>query len=71
VGFDPRGYEGSKPEKVEKRRQLVAEVTAAMSGWLDLSAEQHERRRGEQGPDSPTHAGVRSLRFIRVSGERG
>lgn len=41
-GFDPRGYKGSKPEKVEKRRQLVAGVTAATAPWLDLNAEQHE-----------------------------
>ena len=41
-GFDPRGYKGPKPEKVKKRRQLVTEVTAATSSWLDLSAEQHE-----------------------------
>jgi hypothetical protein len=41
-GFDPRSYKGSKPEKVEKRRQLVTDVTAATSRWLDLTSEQHE-----------------------------
>lgn len=41
-GFDPRGYKGSKPEKVEKRHQLVADLAAAASHWLELSAEQRE-----------------------------
>lgn len=39
-GFDPRGYKGSKPEKVEKRHQLVESLAAATSQWLELPEEQ-------------------------------
>ena len=35
-GLDPRGYKGSKPEKVAKRRELVETIKAASSGWLDF-----------------------------------
>jgi hypothetical protein len=38
----PRGYKGPKPEKVEKRHQLVSEVTYATSRWLNLSRDQRE-----------------------------
>jgi predicted nuclease with RNAse H fold len=41
-GFDPTGYKGAKPEKVEKRRQLVEEMEAATSRWLELSEEDRE-----------------------------
>jgi hypothetical protein len=39
-GFDPRGYKGSKPEKVEKRHQLVHDLAATTSEWLEVSDEQ-------------------------------
>jgi hypothetical protein len=35
--FDPRGYKGPKPEKVEKRHQLVSEAT-----YANLSRDQRE-----------------------------
>jgi hypothetical protein len=41
-GLDPSGYKGARPEKVEKRRELVAEVTAATSRWLELTDEDRE-----------------------------
>jgi len=41
-GFDPSGYKGAKPEKVEKRRQLVEELAAATSRWLELTDEVRE-----------------------------
>jgi predicted nuclease with RNAse H fold len=38
-GFNPRGYKGSKPDKIEKRRELVEGVAAATSHWLELADE--------------------------------
>jgi hypothetical protein len=38
-GFDPRGYKGTKPEKREKRTQLVDAFAEATSSWLELESE--------------------------------
>jgi predicted nuclease with RNAse H fold len=34
--LDPRGYKGAKPEKVEKRRELVHALATATASWLAL-----------------------------------
>lgn len=42
-GLDPRGYKGTKPEKLETRRQLVNAFATATCGWLELEAGDVER----------------------------
>lgn len=39
-GFDPRGYKGAEPAKVEKRRELVGAVIASAGAWLAVTDEQ-------------------------------
>lgn len=42
-GLDPRGYKGTKPERVERRRDLVWAFTSATADWLELDIETAER----------------------------
>lgn len=42
-GLDPRGYKGTKPEKVAKRQELVATIADASSVWLELRDEERGR----------------------------
>jgi hypothetical protein len=42
-GLDPRGYKGTKPEKHEKRKALVALFADATANWLRLDAPTIER----------------------------
>ena len=37
-GLDPRGYKGSKPDKLARRRGLVQAIAQATQGWLQVDA---------------------------------
>ena len=42
-GLDPRGYKGARPDRLRKRRQLVAALADATAGWLELDPSTRER----------------------------